>query len=110
MPCFQAFPDSSSNTSTCIEALKICSPARDVPDPELTVTSQGTGRITSRASSSINGRPKIVFFGLLAMFESKCVKSVIVCCPDFERCEGTSAGGIIKSLKRHKAEAGGLQA
>src|SRR6476646_2809533 len=82
-----------------MEALKICSPAREVPDPELTVTSHGTGKMTNRASSSIKGKPKMVFFGLLAMFESKCVKSVIVCCLDFERCEGTSAGRIIKSLK-----------
>src|SRR5450755_4480718 len=85
IPCFHALPDSSSNTSTCMDALKICSAAREVPEPELTVTSQGTGNIINRASPSIKGRPKMVFFGLLAMFESKCVKSVIVCCLDFEQ-------------------------
>jgi hypothetical protein len=90
-----------------MDALKICSLARDVPDPELTVTSQGTGNIIRRASSSINGRPNMVFFGLLAMFESKCVKSVIVCCPDFEQCEVTAAVRIIKSLKTFRPEAEG---
>jgi hypothetical protein len=58
-------------------ALNMCSPARDVPDPALTVTSHGIGSITSLASASLNGSPKMVFFGLLAMFESKWDKSVM---------------------------------
>jgi hypothetical protein len=59
-------------------ALKMCSLALEVPDPEETVTSHGTGIITSLASSSENGRPKMVFFGLLAILESKWDKSIMI--------------------------------
>ena len=60
-------------------ALKICSLARDVPDPELTVTSQGTGNDNKPGVFFGKGRPKMVFLGLLAMFESKWDRSVICC-------------------------------
>jgi hypothetical protein len=66
-------------------ALKICSPALEVPEDPLTVTSQGTGKMISRASSSEKGSPKMVFFGLLAMFESKWDRSVMIYIPASEQ-------------------------
>jgi hypothetical protein len=79
-------------------ALKMCSLAREVPDPELTVTSQGTGSIMSLASSSVKGSPKMVFFGLLAMFESKWDKSVMVYFLSLGTVgEGNAVSGKIKT-------------
>jgi hypothetical protein len=93
-----------------MEAVKICSLALEVPDPELTVTSQGTGRMISRASSSVNGSPKMVFFGLLAMFESKWDISVMFCYLTLKRrAKVQQYVGIAKVCKPFKLKAWSLK-
>ena len=59
-------------------ALITFSGARAVPPLKLTVTSHGTGTITSWASSSEKGSPKILLLGTLNPFGSNWERSAIM--------------------------------